>query len=245
MVYKKIFNWSRTKSSYALIEYPKKYSEISDIIKENKNKKSISMIASGGSYGDCFLNDNGVIIDLNNFNKVIKLDKKSNTVLVQCGVKIQDLLNFLMPKGYYLNCIPGFNEATVGGCINSNVHGKDAHFKGVFGNNVVKLKVMNSQGRIININKNSNKFLYTIGFYGLTYVVLEATLKVNKIKSSLLQVNTIKFSNYSNLFQLFKKYEKKKYIFMGAWVNHFNISGSGIFKAAKWHTKNKKKILRK
>ena len=27
---------------------------------------------------------------------------------------------------------------------------------------------------------------------------------------------------------------------MGAWVNHFNISGSGIFKAAKWHTKNKK-----
>lgn len=245
MVYKKIYNWSRTNSSYALVEYPKKYKEISDIIKKNNNKKSISMIASGGSYGDCFLNDNGVIIDINNLNKIIKLDKKSNTVLVQCGVKIQDLLNFLMPKGYYLNCIPGFNEATVGGCINSNVHGKDAHFKGVFGNNVVNLKAMNSQGKIMNINKSSNKFLYAIGFYGLTYVVLEATLKVNKIQSSLLQVNTIKFSNYSNLFELFKKYEKKKYIFMGAWVNHFNISGSGIFKAAKWHNQknnNFKKI---
>ena len=63
MVYKKIYNWSRTNSSYALVEYPKKYKEISDIIKKNNNKKSISMIASGGSYGDCFLNDNGVIID--------------------------------------------------------------------------------------------------------------------------------------------------------------------------------------
>ena len=40
MVYKKIFNWSRTKSSYALIEYPKKYSEISDISHAGYLKRS-------------------------------------------------------------------------------------------------------------------------------------------------------------------------------------------------------------
>ena len=29
-----------------------------------------------------------------------------------------------MPNGYYIHSVPGANNAT-GGCINSNVHGKD------------------------------------------------------------------------------------------------------------------------
>ncbi len=242
MAYRKIFNWSRTKSCYAKILYPKTYLEISNILKQNKEEKSFSFKASGGSYGDCFLNDKGTIVDLNNFNQILNLNKKNKTIVVQCGVKIQSLLNYLMPKGFYLNSIPGFNEATVGGCINSNVHGKDAHLEGVFGNNVLSLKVMNSLGEIFNIQKGNKNFSSAIGFYGLSFIILEAKLKIIKTNSTLLKVDTLKFSNYQRLFDLFKKYEKTKFPLMGAWINHFDNDGSGIFKAAKWHKEKTKKF---
>ena len=231
---KKIINWSRTKSCYADVFHPKEYFEISNIIKSNNSNQKISFRASGGSYGDSTLNDGGKIIYLNNFNRILSLDEEKQSVVVQSGVKIQDLLNHIMPKGFYIHSVPGFNEATIGGCINSNVHGKDAHLKGVFGNNVLSLKVMNSEGQISTLKKGSEEFLSTIGFYGLTYVILEAELKISKIKSTLLDVKTVKFSTYEGLIKLFEKNESTNHDMMGAWINHFDYLGSGIFKAARW-----------
>ena len=64
------------------------------------------------------------------------INKTIATLLLTClfigNVNAQSILNANTASETELSSIPGFNEATVGGCINSNVHGKDAHFQGVF-----------------------------------------------------------------------------------------------------------------
>ena len=121
---------------------------------------------------------------------------------------------------------------------NSKVHGKDTFLHGVFGNNVISLKVMDFNGEILNLDKKNDRLFYAIGTFGLTYLILEAKLKITKIKSPLLNVSTIKFSNYFEMLNLFKKFKDQNSQMMGVWIDHFDKRGKGIFKAAKWSNKN-------
>jgi len=234
IVNKKITNWSRTNTSYVTLVQPKNYEDLKEIIKNIKSSETIAFKASGCSYGDCYLNDYGKVINLVNFDKILDFNANEKSILVQCAVKMENLLNFIIPKGYYLNSIPGSNNATVGGCINSNVHGKDAHLHGVFANNIINLKVMNSMGEILFIDKHNKKFFHAVGSYGLNYLILEAKLKIQKISSPLLKVKTIKFTDYEKMFSLFENYKNLKFPMMGAWINHFDSNGKGVFKAANW-----------
>ena len=66
----KIYNWSKTRFCYAKIFYPEDFISLKKIIIDNSDFP-ISFRASGCSYGDCYLNDNGIIIDLKYFNKIL------------------------------------------------------------------------------------------------------------------------------------------------------------------------------
>lgn len=243
--YKKVYNWSKTKSYNTEVLSPTTYEDLKFIIKNNKHKSSFSFKAGGCSYGDCFLNEKGKLVDLINFNKIINLDLENESLVVQCGAKVEDVLNHILPKGYYINSIPGANNATIGGCINSNVHGKDSFNCGVFSNNIISLKVIDSFGEISKINKEDENFFYALGTYGLNFIVLEAKISLNKIPSTMMDVDTKKFHNYNEMISLFLKYEKGGADMLGAWVDHFNNDGRGIFKAASWNKKKKLQSFKK
>ena len=68
---KTIFNWSRTKKFSGEIFKPVNYDELEFFIKNNLEKKTISIMGGGCSYGDCYLNQEGMIIDMSKFDKII------------------------------------------------------------------------------------------------------------------------------------------------------------------------------
>ena len=234
---KKISNWSGTINLESFVLIPSTYQELKKLVKE-KNYHPLTFRGSGCSYGDCSINSNGSIVDLSNFNEILEINLKKNFILVQGGLKIEELLNSIMSLNYFINSIPGSNNATIGGCINSNVHGKDSFKYGNFINNIESLKVMDSSGNILNIDSNDNEFQYSFATYGLIYIILEAKIKIKKINSSILKVNTFKFKDFDEMLNLFEQSIKNKEEMLGAWVNHFDIKGSGIFKSAAWDEKN-------
>lgn len=235
---KTIFNWSRTKKFSGEIFKPVNYDELEFFIKNNLEKKTISIMGGGCSYGDCYLNQEGMIIDMSKFDKIIEINFDQKFAVVQAGVLIEDLLNKLLNKGYYISSVPGANNATIGGCINSNVHGKDSFKEGVFSNNVMSIKVIDSSGKIFDLDKSNENFFYALGTYGLNYLILEVKLKLEKKDTSLLNVATKKFNNYEEMISLFETFEKENYDMIGSWVDHFDEKGRGIFKAAKWSKNN-------
>ena len=187
---------------------PKNIDEIKFIISKNKN-----IIPSGGyrSYGDSAISS--VVINSKNFDKIISFDENKGLLKAQSGVTIENMLNFLIPKGWFLKVTPGTKFSTLGGCIASDVHGKEHHKNGCFSNSVKKIKLILNEKNVIEFTKESCPELFksTCGGMGLTGFILEAEIECKKIKSSNIKFQKIINYNLDEVFSCFENLSKKNY----------------------------------
>lgn len=91
------------------------------------------------SYGDAALNDGGRAIDMTRMDRILSFDAETGLVTVEAGVKIGDLAKVFAPRGWIPPVMPGTGFATVGGCIANDVHGKNHHVIGSFGQHVTEI----------------------------------------------------------------------------------------------------------
>lgn len=161
----------------------------------------------------------------------MNLDTKADTLTVEAGVLLSDILDFIVPKGYFLPVVPGTKFITVGGAIANDVHGKNHHKAGTFGNYVTALTVHTStQGTIAcSLDSNTDMFNATIAGLGLTGVILKATLKLIPIKSAHMHVKQIPFNSLEEYFNLVKMHEDTTYT--AAWLDSMpgKTQGRGIY----------------
>ena len=66
----------------------------------------------------------------------INLNKEKGIVTAGSGVSINSLLEIIVPLGFFIPVSPGTRYVTVGGAIASDVHGKNHHLNGSFGNHI-------------------------------------------------------------------------------------------------------------
>ncbi|MDN5805020.1 MAG: FAD-binding oxidoreductase, partial [Microlunatus sp.] len=104
----------------------------------------------GRSYGDAAQNAGGITLDLTGLNKILRVDAESSepTVIVQSGVSIDTLMKALLPFGLWVPVLPGTRQVTIGGAIAADVHGKNHHTQGSFGNHVRSLDLLTADGQL-------------------------------------------------------------------------------------------------
>ena len=61
-------------------------------------------------------------------------DDKTGFIECEAGISINELLKILLPFGWFLPVVPGTSYVTVGGAIANDIHGKNHHKVGSFGN---------------------------------------------------------------------------------------------------------------
>jgi len=124
----------------------------------------------------------------------IYVDSIRKSVTVDASVKIIFLIKYLLKLGYRLAVVPGTPDATVGGCIAADVHGKNCHVNGSFGDHILGIYIYKSNLNInLYIDKDNLDFRRTIGGFGATGIVTSVTLKVYKLTGDNLNLNSIKF----------------------------------------------------
>ena len=129
-----ISGWGRIKKVNADVVKPNKISEIQEIIRSAPSK-SVLARGMGLSYGDAAQLNGGTLIELP-FFKNISLDLDKGIVTAGAGVTLEEILKEIVPKGFFLPVTPGSRNVTLGGAIASDVHGKNHHVDGSFGNHV-------------------------------------------------------------------------------------------------------------
>ena len=113
----------------------------------------------GRSYGDVCLNENGFLI-LNSENKeIISFDDKTGFIECEAGISINELLKILLPFGWFLPVVPGTSYVTVGGAIANDIHGKNHHKVGSFGNFVDEIHLLRSNGEKLVCTRNFGRTL--------------------------------------------------------------------------------------
>ena len=247
MIIKKFLSsWTNThKGSFDFFE-PKKLNSLVNFINKNKSDNLIAR-GNGTSYGDAATKNNGKVISMLKFKKIINFNESKQEIHCQGGVTILDVINFLIEKGYFLNVTPGTYRATIGGAIAVDAHGKN-YKKGSFGNYVTYLKLINSKGKIIEVDESKNKdiFFDTIGGMGLTGIILEAKIKVVQINTDTVLVEKKRISSLDEYFKLIDE-TKKQYEFHYAWIDSLSSKslGRGVFYRANYDKTYNKINLKK
>tara|TARA_A100001011_G_scaffold375557_1_gene437226 strand:- start:1920 stop:3221 length:1302 start_codon:yes stop_codon:yes gene_type:complete len=168
-----------------------------------KNDKNIAY-GLGRSYGDVCLNENGNIVVTTNFNKLIEIDEINGTLHCESGISIKQILNVIAPMGWFLPVVPGTRNITIGGAIANDIHGKNHHKVGSFGNFVQSINLQRSNGEILTCSENENyEYLKaTVGGMGLTGIILSAKVKLKKIDSQYVDVKTQRFDSLEDYFKI-------------------------------------------
>lgn len=158
----------------------------------------------GRSYGDAAQNSGGTTLDLTGLNRihVVNADTEPATVRVDAGVSLDTLMRALLPFGLWVPVLPGTRQVTVGGAIAADVHGKNHHTQGSFGNHVRSIDLLTADGEIRTVGPDGDDpelFWATVGGMGLTGIVLCADVAVQRVESAYFTVDTDRCANLDDL----------------------------------------------
>ena len=165
-------------------------------------KTSSLAYGAGRSYGDVCLNPQGSLLLMRGMDKFIAFDQATGQLSCEAGVLLRDIQRLCVPRGWMLPVIPGTQYVTVGGAIANDVHGKNHHLRGSFGDHVVSLDLARSSGEVLHLQADDALMHATLGGLGLTGVVLSATLQLRRVASPWLTAQTTAYKNLDEFFAL-------------------------------------------
>jgi decaprenylphospho-beta-D-ribofuranose 2-oxidase len=143
------------------------------------------VIARGGgySYAAASFGAGSRVLDMTRFDRVLRFLPDQRLVEVEAGMRLEQLLAISAPRGLILPVQPGYPAITVGGCIAANVHGKNPEREGTFRHSVVDLTLFHPRLGTLRIDRQSQAELFelTCGGYGLTGIILAATLRLEPL----------------------------------------------------------------
>jgi decaprenylphospho-beta-D-ribofuranose 2-oxidase len=193
--------WGGTSASTARVARPADVEALRDELK-TVGGRGIIVRGLGRSYGDPAQNAGGTVLDLTEWDTILDVDTRAPSVRVQSGISLDRLLRALLPLGLWLPVVPGTRQVTVGGAIAADVHGKNHHADGSFGNHVTGLDILLASGDIVTATPegdNDELFWATVGGMGLTGVVLEATIELKEVETSYFVVDTERTGNLAEM----------------------------------------------
>ena len=139
------------------------------------------------SYGDGALNDGGRAIDVTRLDRIIGFDAQSGVVNVEAGVLIGDLGRAFAAQGWIPPVMPGTGVATIGGCIANDVHGKNHHVIGSFGQHVTEITlIQNGKKKTATPSRNADLFRATVGGVGQTGIIASAKIQMLPCKGDMM-----------------------------------------------------------
>lgn len=114
----------------------------------------------GRSYGDCCLNDGGILLDTLGLDRFLHMDQQSGKLRCEAGVTLDAILRLAVPAGWFLPVSPGTKFVTVGGAVANDVHGKNHHRAGSFGSHVCCLELLRSDGERLLCSRTKTRIYF-------------------------------------------------------------------------------------
>ena len=154
--------------------------------------RSLIARGNGRAYGDAALNP-ALTLSALGAGRFVDFDPTTGELTCEAGALLSDILSVFVPHGWFPPVMPGTKFVTVGGMIASDVHGKNHHRDGSFGDHLTGLDVMLADGRVVRCSSDRNTELFeaTIGGMGLTGVILRASFRMMAVTSAYLEAETV------------------------------------------------------
>ena len=230
----KLETWGNVSVSESYLREPETIHDLRNII-ESVGERGCIPRGLGMSYGDQPMNSNGDVIRPSFSGKIIEYISMSGLVTVSSSATFAELLERVVPLGWYMPVVPGTSSVTIGGAIAADIHGKNHYRQSSIADHIESMTLMLADGETIRCSKSqeSSIFWATMGGLGLTGIIIEATIQLIPIRSSKVLVDRRSFSNFPDLFEAMKS-QTTSAEYSVAWLDlaSKNNSGRGILETA-------------
>ncbi len=120
-------------------------------------------------------------------NRIHSIDADTRMADVDAGVSLDQLMKAALPFGLWVPVLPGTRQVTIGGAIGCDIHGKNHHSAGSFGNHVRSMELLTADGQIRHLTpdgEDAELFWATVGGNGLTGIILRATIEMTPTETA-------------------------------------------------------------
>ncbi|MBN9736516.1 MULTISPECIES: FAD-binding oxidoreductase [unclassified Pseudonocardia] len=216
-----LHGWGRTAPTLAQLVTPRGAEDVAEAVRTAGDRGIIAR-GLGRSYGDPAQNAGGVVLDMPGMNRIHAIDEGSGVADVDAGVSLDQLMRAALPLGLWVPVLPGTRQVTIGGAIGADVHGKNHHTKGSFGNHVEWLQLVTADGSVKELTPDGPEkdlFWATVGGMGLTGVVVRAKVRLHRTESAYFVVDTDRTDDLDGLLELLTDGSDDTYGYSAAWFD--------------------------
>ncbi|GAB2652750.1 FAD-binding oxidoreductase [Saccharopolyspora gloriosae] len=218
---RKLMGWARTAPTHAQVLSTPDVDAIARAVRE-ADERGVIARGLGRSYGDVSQNAGGTVIDMTALNRIHDIDPDNAVVDVDAGVSLDQLMKAALPHGLWVPVLPGTRQVTIGGAIGCDIHGKNHHSHGSFGNHVVSMDLLTADGEVRTLTpdgEGSELFWATVGGVGLTGIVLRAKVKMKRTESAYFIVDADRTKDLDETLELFSNGSDMNYDYSMAWFD--------------------------
>lgn len=193
--------WGRTMPSRARVV---RVRDVDDVVAAltSPGPRGVLVRGAGRSYGDAAQNAGGTVLDLRALDGVEVLD--DGDVVAGAGVLLAALVPLLLARGRFLPVTPGTRFVTVAGAVAADVHGKNHHRDGSFGDHVRWIDLVTADGRLRRTvpgdpDHDGDLADATIGGMGLTGAIVAVRFATIAAPSTAMSVDTLRYDDLDSL----------------------------------------------
>jgi decaprenylphospho-beta-D-ribofuranose 2-oxidase len=218
---KRLTGWGRTAPSVAAVLSTRDPDEIAKAV-ANAGDRGVIARGLGRSYGDNAQNGGGLVIDMTVLNQIHSINADTRLVDVDAGVNLDQLMKAALPFGLWVPVLPGTRQVTIGGAIACDIHGKNHHSEGSFGNHVRSMELLTADGQIRHLTpagEDAELFWATVGGNGLTGIMLRATIEMTPTETAYFINDGDNTANLDETIAFHSDGSEANYTYSSAWFD--------------------------
>ena len=174
-------------------------------------------------------------------NRVLSFDEATGTMRAEAGLSLAEINRVYRPRCWSSPVLPGTQFVTLGGMVAADVHGKEHHATGCFGEHVRRLKMRLADDHIVECASwyHPDLFAATLGGMGLTGHILEVEFVMQRIDSPWIWQRTQRIAGIEAFLSSLAE-ANDEWPFIVGWIDCLKTGpqmGRGILYCGRWATK--------
>ncbi|OIO01423.1 MAG: hypothetical protein AUJ49_07760 [Desulfovibrionaceae bacterium CG1_02_65_16] len=219
----RITNWGKYPVAESTLAAPRSQADTAQLLRGADTAIGRGM---GRCYGDSSLAE-PLIISSRRLDRMLDFNPATGRLAAEAGVTLSEILDAFAPRGWFPPVTPGTRFVSLGGAIASDVHGKNHHVSGCFGQHTAWVDLVTAGGETVRCSPELEPELFaaTHGGHGLTGFIAQAAVDLVPIQSAYIRQETVKAANLGEIMDAFE--QSGGWTYSVAWID-CAAAGSGL-----------------
>ncbi len=173
-------NWAGNQTCRpAQVHQPRHEEEVVALVRRVRARGDrLRVIGAGHSWTDVAMTD-GHLVNLDRMDGLINVDRETNRVTVQAGIRLRALIERLATYGLAMENLGSIAEQSVAGVISTGTHGTGLRFKNI-ASRIVGMRIVTGTGSVLVIDEATGDDLLNASrvALGCLGIITEVTIQV-------------------------------------------------------------------